>query len=364
MSMTPPPRASRTPSSSDDFGSSFSSSSSSTSSDSSPVGAPVTYLVCQVLDLDGFPRPAKVDSNVTLRARISIGAGAHSQNVPDLTVHAATGAAGGPATPAGEARNNNRYGGAGVSGTSKDAASQFQEEREPERDWARIFFPDQSGHASEYVCRPRDRDRVSLDHPYLTTPNQSDLCGEDEARWHFEVPDANNGILAPSTHGSIRGPTLGTSPTGVTTLESVWFPLPMPASTVPAVTLLPHLYGELVRTEDGAALLAASGQIKEFDKTIRDCGLSGCDGKSPSGLSTAGFIQLPSASAALEKRAALWAIGHIGATNYGFQLINQQAPGLVQYISAQSVACSTLSMRGQKGATRTTRTHTGETWPH
>ena len=332
---SPSSHTTRPSSMSDDFGSTSVPPPSAPPSDPIPFGAPVTYLVCQILDLNGSPRPTKIEPNVTLRARIGIGAGVNSANVQDLST------GGQPLPTLTDSRINTRNYGVSI---SKDIASSFQEEREPDLEWARTFFPDSSGHASEYICRPRDRDRLTPDTPVVVTPNSSDLCQEDEACWQFEVPDPS---LAPMTHSSARGPVSGSSAPNAITLESIWFPLPIPTSTIPSITLLPHLYGELARTDDGAAVLAQSGQLRELERCIRENGLSGCEGTASSqSNNAAGFIHLPSSAASLEKRAALWAIGHIGSTNFGFQLIQQQAPDLIPYISRQAVRCSTLSMRG------------------
>ena len=362
------PHMTRAPSSSEDLGQTFSAASTTSASADAMAHAlaPMTYLVCQVLDLEGFPRPLKLESNVTLRARISIGAGVHSLNVQDMFSHST-----GQNTPATPSAAESRQGGRSVHSNYRgghgndrgehaggfrgvvDTAATFQEEREIERDWSRTFFPDHSGHASEYVCRPRDREKIHPEQPWLASVNASELCEEDEARWHFEVPDSS--LPAPFTHSSVRGPTAGSSPSGATTLESIWFPLPLMPASPPSVVLLPHFYGELARTDEGVRVLASTGQIREMERSIREGGLSGCEndvglqaGKQPSATAAevAGFMNIPSAASALEKRAALWAVGHIGSTAPGFQLLNQQAPGLVQYISQQSVSCTTLSMRG------------------
>jgi hypothetical protein len=49
-------------------------------------------------------------------------------------------------------------------------------------------------------------------------------------------------------------------------------------------------------------------------------------------------------STSIQKRAALWAIGHIGSTAGGFALLEEG--DIVRYISDQANNCSTLSMRG------------------
>lgn len=59
-----------------------------------------------------------------------------------------------------------------------------------------------------------------------------------------------------------------------------------------------HFYGELVKTKSGADFLRQSKHVEQFRKDIT----------SPT-------------SNLLQKRAALWAVGHIGSNEYGISII-------------------------------------------
>jgi hypothetical protein len=59
-----------------------------------------------------------------------------------------------------------------------------------------------------------------------------------------------------------------------------------------------HLYGELVKTEEGSQYLKQSNDIEFFKKEILT-------------------VEVP----LVRKRAALWTIGHIASSEYGFKLI-------------------------------------------
>ncbi len=59
-----------------------------------------------------------------------------------------------------------------------------------------------------------------------------------------------------------------------------------------------HLYGELVKTEEGTKYLKSTNDIEYFKKELM----------SPE-------------TSLVKKRAALWAIGHIGSSEHGFKLI-------------------------------------------
>ncbi|KDO20660.1 hypothetical protein SPRG_13413 [Saprolegnia parasitica CBS 223.65] len=106
-------------------------------------------------------------------------------------------------------------------------------------------------------------------------------------------------------------------------LKSVEFTiqlLPSKASTVP---LPPHLYGELAKTKDGIVLLQQSGYVTELVVAVKDA-----------------------ATAPLERRAALWAVGHIAATTRGLELLLSVAEDLLDVIVDMATSATMLSLRG------------------
>jgi len=102
-------------------------------------------------------------------------------------------------------------------------------------------------------------------------------------------------------------------------LKAIWFQLPQAQSS--AVLLAPHFYGELARTERGCTMLRASGHFAHFVDTIKS-----------------------SESTAIQKRAALWALGQVGSSDRGFSLFEET--GVLEFISNQAKDFHVLSMRG------------------
>ena len=82
-----------------------------------------------------------------------------------------------------------------------------------------------------------------------------------------------------------------------------------------------HLYGELVKTEDGAEYLQQTSDIEYFKEEI-----------------------LSEKTPLIRKRAALWAIGHIGSSEYGFKLI--QDTDILKDIVKMAESAEILSIRG------------------
>ncbi|OQR91495.1 hypothetical protein ACHHYP_04658 [Achlya hypogyna] len=106
-------------------------------------------------------------------------------------------------------------------------------------------------------------------------------------------------------------------------LKSVEFTiqlLPTKASTVP---LPPHLYGELAKTRDGCVILQQSGYVPELVAAVKD-----------------------PATAPLERRAALWAVGHIAATSRGLELMLGYAENILEVIVDLATSATMLSLRG------------------
>ena len=82
-----------------------------------------------------------------------------------------------------------------------------------------------------------------------------------------------------------------------------------------------HFYGELVKTKKGADYLRRSLHLEQFKADI-----------------------LSKDTVMLKKRAALWAIGHIGSNENGIKLVLEQE--LVQPIIKLAENAETLSLRG------------------
>lgn len=159
-------------------------------------------------------------------------------------------------------------------------------------------------------CQPEQRAPQ-----YLSAP-ESSLCTPGErAVWNFRV-EMDSGAGASSVGGS--GPSVKRL-----LLKSVEFTLQLLPLRPRAVPLPPHLYGELAKTSVGCQILHGSGHIPEYIACLRDA-----------------------ASAPLEKRAALWALGHVAATARGFDLIRHYATDVLDVIVKLATDSPLVSIRG------------------
>ena len=266
------------------------------------------------------------------------------------------------------------------------AASGFASDEE-QRTWARQYFLDKD--SCEHVCRPQHRQNLSVDRPAVITSLDDSDSGEI-ARWNFELPGAAAAGGAPPTphqppsapytpssmsartpirpngaptanspsastlapHPSLASPrspsvglggnSNGSSGAGGVVLESIWWQLPSPATSIPSVVIAPHVYGEMAKTETGCAMLREQGHIRELITLVRT-GNAGAMAKKPA---VGTVVVLDAHGHTLDQRAALWAVGHIGSSNLGFELLCSLDPELVAYLSDQVLHCPTLSMRG------------------
>lgn len=151
------------------------------------------------------------------------------------------------------------------------------------------------------VCSPDQRSP-----PNLTAPETS-ICGNGErAVWNFRV--------------EMDGATAGVKRMSLKSVEFTLQLLPLRPRTVP---LPPHLYGELAKTNQGCQILHESGHIPEFISCLRDA-----------------------ASVPLEKRAALWALGHVAATSRGYDLIYHYAHDVLDMIVKLATDSPIVSLRG------------------
>ncbi|ETO72123.1 hypothetical protein F444_11641 [Phytophthora nicotianae P1976] len=172
-------------------------------------------------------------------------------------------------------------------------ASSIDAAKEENKDWS--------------SCQPEQRSPQ-----YLTAPECS-LCAPGErAVWNFRV-EMDSAAGTNTSNGSVKR----------LLLKSVEFTLqllPLRPRTVP---LPVHLYGELAKTSAGCQILHSSGHLPEFLACLRDA-----------------------ASVPLEKRAALWALGHVSATPRGYDLLNHYAQDFVEMIVKLATDSPLVSIRG------------------
>lgn len=156
-------------------------------------------------------------------------------------------------------------------------------------------------HKDWSTCQPDQRSAQ-----FLSSPECSICAPGERAVWNFHVEmDSSTG-----------------NPKRVM-LKSVEFTLQLLPLRPRSVPLPPHLYGELGKTSAGCQILHSSGHIPEFIACLRD-----------------------SASVPLEKRAALWALGHIAATSRGYDLIHHYAHDVLDLIVKLTTDSPLVSIRG------------------
>ncbi|DBA03145.1 TPA: hypothetical protein N0F65_003865 [Lagenidium giganteum] len=141
---------------------------------------------------------------------------------------------------------------------------------------------------------------------YLTAPECSICAPGERAVWNFRVEMDN-------ASGNVKR----------VLLKSVEFTLQLLPLRPRSVPLPPHLYGELAKTSYGCQILHSSGHIPEFIACLRDA-----------------------ASVPLEKRAALWALGHVAATSRGYDLIHHYAHDVLDMIVKLATDSPLVSIRG------------------
>jgi len=83
----------------------------------------------------------------------------------------------------------------------------------------------------------------------------------------------------------------------------------------------PHFYGELAKTKEGLDLLEASGQIPKYIECITNNSID-----------------------PIQRRAALWLLGHVGASEMGFTILDKA--DIVKIIVSLAETSPCLSIRG------------------
>ncbi|POM80870.1 Cytosolic regulator Pianissimo [Phytophthora palmivora] len=248
------------------------------------------FLGTQPVDRRGFTKPPPQSNGgfVSASASASGGGSALSSDTQQkmLRARSASNSAGGSMDRSSETMMSSLdFADTGPSST--DAA------KEENKDWS--------------SCQPEQRSSQ-----YLTAPECS-LCAPGErAVWNFRV-EMDSAAGTNTSNGSVKR----------LLLKSVEFTLqllPLRPRTVP---LPVHLYGELAKTSAGCQILHASGHLPEFLACLRDA-----------------------ASVPLEKRAALWALGHVSATPRGYDLLNHYAQDFVEMIVKLATDSPLVSIRG------------------
>lgn len=163
-------------------------------------------------------------------------------------------------------------------------------------------------------------------------------------------------------------------------LVQIWITVPLPTAGSPSVLLPPHPIGQLARHAEGRDRIKSSDFFANFNLLFQNCALApppttGTPATSaeaddyskwldvssslpPNPVSLQPQQNQPAQAAeaeavitldddiSSERRAALWAVGSIGATDQGFQWLKSEFPGIIDTISEHAHRSATLSIRG------------------
>lgn len=120
-----------------------------------------------------------------------------------------------------------------------------------------------------------------------------------------------------------RKPTVQRSATGATYLVEVHYYLRLCTDQDIFVPIPRHMYGELARNRDGIDILVSGNIIKRLLSTVTD---------------EEGYLG--------KRRAALWALGQMGSTEYGFAAITAEMPSFIRFVIDLTVRAENYSLRG------------------
>ena len=367
------------------------------------------YLVANLLDSHGQPSPYRLDANVTLRARLSVGGGQSDRFEHEVISRPASAAAAQLSsgssrhlaspfrTPSSSPRAGHHSPHLSTSLASLPVMNEHDTHLD-DREWMKSFF---TFPLPEHACRPsvRAAGRTALDFaPSVavsagggatpaTPANRGSLWtttkDDDRCRWTFTLTPAALPPAPRRERSSTASATAAAAGSGGAAagedhydwlLETLMFPLSMPSQGVNSVCLARHLYGELSQTREGCDLLRHSGQLSDFVRCVlsgeeewyeaaaakagdatrkraptatpaasADSALFSPSSPSPSASSSS--FSSPSSFSNLQKRAALWALGHVSSSPLGFSLLQQFDP-LVPFISFSASHHPVLSFRG------------------
>lgn len=255
-----------------------------------------------VVDARNMPQPVVVNSQQTLQACLFLGTQPVDRRGFTKPPPRSNGGFvmppaifGADALAKGRTRSTSTTGGADRSSETNAMLGGFTDPSYPAPESAAEEHKDWS------TCQPDQRSAQ-----YLSAPECSVCAPGERAVWNFRVE-------MDSSTGSVKR----------VMLKSVEFTLQLLPLRPRSVPLPPHLYGELGKTSAGCQILHSSGHIPEFVACLRD-----------------------SACVPLEKRAALWALGHIAASSRGYDLIHHYAHDVLDLIVKLTTDSPLVSIRG------------------
>ena len=355
-----------------------------------------TYLVCVLLDSHGQPSPYRLDHSVTMRARLTLGGGQSDRSEPEVisrpssaipsalnTPSSASRHLSSPfRTPTSSPRAGHHSPHLSTSMVSLPTMSEYDSQPD-DREWMKTYF---TYPLAEHVCRPAMRVKANLDTTQSVAVSAGGSGGptslrgalhtttkdDDRCKWSFNLTPA---ALPPAPRRDRTNSQSAAAPTEYFDwmLESIMFPIALPSDGVSSVCVPRHLYGELVQTAEGCESLRQSGCVDDFVRTVmageeewydgakRARAESGGSAQTGSGRATPAAspasmttsisshhlahqsTSLASTTSNLQKRAALWSLGHIASTSLGLSLL---PPDILSFISTSAVSHPTLSFRG------------------
>ena len=361
-----------------------------------------TYLVCVLLDSHGHPSPYRLDHSVTMRARLTLGGGQSDRSEPEVISRPSSTTPSALNTPSSTSRHlsspfrtpthSPRAGHHSPHLSTSMLALPTMGEYDTladDREWMKTYF---TYPLAEHVCRPAMRVKANLDTTHSVAVSAggsggpSSLRGalhtttkdDDRCKWQFNLTPA---ALPPAPR---RDRTNSQSTAAATEyfdwmLEAIMFPIALPSDGVSSVCVPRHLYGELVQTAEGCELLRQSGCVDDFVRTVMAgeeewyAGVKRARSEAAGSWQTGSARATPAASPAsmtssisshqlaqqsaslssvsstqpttsnLQKRAALWSLGHIASTSLGLLLL---PPDIIHFIFTSALSHPTLSFRG------------------
>jgi hypothetical protein len=122
-----------------------------------------------------------------------------------------------------------------------------------------------------------------------------------------------------------QGDRRSSAPYGTVYLVEIQYFLRLKTGQAPFVPMPRHLYGELARSAEGCAVLVKRNLIHNLIRLVRSS---------------------KSHSSSSELRAALWSLGHIASSEFGFNIVIGIDYYFIDFCVERVLSCSNYSMRG------------------
>lgn len=228
------------------------------------------FVIAYPLNTNNEPIIVRVDDTTILRTHISIGATINSNNNSSATINRSTRASS-YTTPAARAipsspsvSINNQM--------LKSSAHTPTAPLSPRSNQDSSTYTTETNHYAddyqytEYACTPANRAELTTANPSIWTSLHPNMYNEtmesNNCRWQFQSVVNDKTLTVPPNTLSIS-----TNKSNFA-LQSIWFPIPEPTTTLPCVCLPPHLYGMLAQSKEGCQLIDSSAVLSNIIKQL------------------------------------------------------------------------------------------------